>query len=137
MTPALIPAIHPGVMVNGQRVTSVELQNGDMELRWKPKNKAGQPARESPEKRQFDKAYPELSAGLHLPRRARVTGSPDTSALGDIHDPFRPRYAVNLQLLDADGNDADVPESSSPCRCRCRSRAMRAACSSSLQRARL
>ncbi|WP_431638383.1 hypothetical protein [Enterobacter mori] len=110
MTLALIPAIRPGVMVNGQRVTSVEIQNGDMELRWTPKNKAGQPAWESPEKRQIDKAYPELSAGLHLPRRARVTGSPDTSELGDIHDPFRPRYAVNLQLLDADGNDADVPE---------------------------
>lgn len=107
---AIIPAIRPGVVVNGQRITQVEAENGDMQLRWTPKNSAGRPAWESPEKRQIDKAYPELSAGLHLPRRARVTGSPDTAALGDVHDPFRPRYAVNLQLLDADGNDADVPE---------------------------
>lgn len=107
---ALIPAIRPGVVVNGQRITQVEVENGDMQLRWTPKNSAGRPAWESPEKRQIDKAYPELSAGLHLPRRARVTGSPDTAALGDVHDPFRPRYAVNLQLLDADGNDADMPE---------------------------
>lgn len=107
---ALIPAIRPGVVVNGQRITQVEVENGDMQLRWTPKNSTGQPAWESPEKRQIDKAYPELSAGLHLPRRARVTGSPDTAALGDVHDPFRPRYAVNLQLLDADGNDADMPE---------------------------
>lgn len=107
---ALIPAIRPGVVVNGQRITQVEVENGDMQLRWTPKNSAGRPAWESPEKRQIDKAYPELSAGLHLPRRARVTGSPDTAQLGDVQDPFRPRYAVNLQLLDADGNDADMPE---------------------------
>ncbi|MDZ7322939.1 hypothetical protein N4G41_14995 [Kosakonia sacchari] len=107
---ALIPALRPGVVVNGQRITHVEVENGDMQLRWTPKNSAGQPAWESPEKRQIDKAYPELSAGLHLPRRARVTGAPDTAELGDVHDPFRPRYAVNLQLLDADGNDADMPE---------------------------
>ncbi|AVY98085.1 hypothetical protein DAI21_10635 [Lelliottia sp. WB101] len=107
---AIIPAIRPGVVVNGQRITQVEIENGDMQLRWTPKNSAGQPAWESPEKRQIDKAYPELSAGLHLPRRARVTGSPDAAALGDVHDPFRPRYAANLQLLDADGNDADMPE---------------------------
>ncbi|EPV1495297.1 hypothetical protein ACV2MU_002611 [Klebsiella pneumoniae] len=107
---ALIPAIRPGVVVNGQRITQVEVENGDMQVRWTPKNKAGRPAWESPEKRQIDKAYPELSAGLHLPRRARVTGAPDAAALGDVHDPFRPRYAVNLQLLDADGRDADMPE---------------------------
>lgn len=106
----LIPAIRPGVVVNGQRISSVEAQDGDMLLRWVPKNRAGHPAWSSPEKRQMDKAYPELAAGLHLPRRARVTGPTDTAALGDIADPFRPRYAVNLQLLDADGNDAGMPE---------------------------
>lgn len=107
---ALIPAIRPGVLVNGHRITQVEVENGDMLLRWTPKNKAGRPVWDSPEKRQIDKAYPELSAGLHLPRRARVTGSPDTAELGDVQDPFRPRYAANLQLLDADGNDAEMPE---------------------------
>lgn len=106
----LIPAIRPGVIVNGQRISAVEIEDGNMLLRWVPKNRAGGPAWESPEKRQIDAAYPELASGLHLPRKARVTGPTDSAALGDIADAFRPRYAVNLQLLDADGNDANMPE---------------------------
>ncbi|RTP93099.1 hypothetical protein EKN38_25440 [Enterobacter sp. WCHEn045836] len=106
----LIPAIRPGVIVNGHRISSVEVKDGDMSLRWVPKNSKGRDAWDSPEKRQIDKAYPELASGLHLPKRARVTGPVDSAALGDVADPFRPRYAVNLQLLDADGNDDAMPE---------------------------
>ncbi|MEI9742736.1 hypothetical protein [Enterobacter ludwigii] len=106
----LIPAIRPGVIVNGQRISAVEIKDGGMLLSWIPKNSAGKPAWEPPEKRQIDAAYPELASGLHLPRRARVTGPTDTAELGDVSDAFRPRYAVNLQLLDADGNDAAMPE---------------------------
>lgn len=59
---------------------------------------------------QIDRVYPELSAGLHLPRLARVMGPTDSAALGDQSDPFRPRYAVNLQLLDENGAAAaDTP----------------------------
>ncbi|HEO9045968.1 TPA: hypothetical protein QIF36_004175 [Enterobacter kobei] len=107
---ALIPAIRPGVIFNGRRVTQVEASDGNMTLQWTPLNAKGKPAWESPEKRQIDKSYPELASGLHLPKTARVTGATDTAALGDVSDPFRPRYAVNVQLLNADGSDSDTPE---------------------------
>ncbi|AVY99388.1 hypothetical protein DAI21_17885 [Lelliottia sp. WB101] len=107
----LVPAIRPGVIVNGRRITRVEASNSDMQLSWTPLNSEGKPAFDPPEKRQIDKHYPELSARLHVPRLARVTGAPDVATLGDISDPFRPRYAVNLQLLDESGNDdASAPE---------------------------
>lgn len=106
----LIPAIRPGVVVNGHRITKVEATNNDMQLSWVPLNASGQPAYDPPEKRQIDKHYPELAAKLHVPRLARVTGAPDTAVLGDVSDPYRPRYAVNLQLLDENGKDADAPE---------------------------
>lgn len=105
-----IPAIRPGVIVNGQRVTQVRIQDDEMTLTWTPLNSKGKPAQKSPEQRQIDKIYPELSAGLHLPRLARVMGPTDSAALGDQSDPFRPRYAVNLQLLDENGAAAaDTP----------------------------
>lgn len=107
---ALIPAVRPGVVFNNRRITQVEASTETMTLRWTLMNAAGRPAWDSPEKRQIDKAYPEIAAGLHVPRTARVTGPTDTAALGDIADAFRPRYAVNVQLLDADGNDDGTPE---------------------------
>lgn len=107
---ALIPAIRPGVVVNGQRITEVEIADSDMTLRWVPRTASGRQAWESPAKRQIDRAYPEIAAGLHLPRKARVTAPTDSAALGDQADPYRPRYAVNLQLLDGDGNDDETPE---------------------------
>lgn len=101
---ALIPSIRPGVMVNNRRIVTVEVRNGDMTLQWVSQN-----GDRTPEKRQIDRAYPELAAGLHLPRLARVIAPTDTASLGDVADPFRPRYAVNLQLLDESGNDDEGP----------------------------
>ncbi|MEQ4986894.1 phage regulatory CII family protein [Proteus sp. fly-1089] len=54
---------------------------------------------------QIDNAYPELSAGLHLPKFARVEAPTENTTAGDISDPFRPKYAVDVQMVDADGND--------------------------------
>lgn len=111
ITLAVIPAIRPGVIVNNRRITQVQINDDEMTLTWTVLNSAGKPAQKTPAQRQIDKIYPELSAGLHLPRFARVTGSSDAAALGDQADPFRPRYAVNLQLLDENGDDAaDTPE---------------------------
>ncbi|AXG44262.1 hypothetical protein GPY51_09205 [Photorhabdus laumondii subsp. laumondii] len=59
--------------------------------------------------RQIDAAYPELSAGLHLPKFARIEAHTENTVSGDISDPFRPRYAVDVQLLADDGQDAAVP----------------------------
>lgn len=105
-TLAIVPAIRPGVIVNGRRITQIRVDNDEMSLTWTPSDSSGHPLQKSPEQRQIDKFYPELSAGLHLPRQARVMGPTDTAALGDHADPFRPRYAVNLQLLDENGAPA-------------------------------
>ncbi|AXF76995.1 hypothetical protein AV903_14690 [Erwinia tracheiphila] len=89
----------------------MQINNDEMTLTWTPLNIGGKQAQKSPEQRQIDKIYPELAAGLHLLRLARVTGASDTATLGDQSDPFRPRYAVNLQLLDETGADAtNTPE---------------------------
>ncbi len=60
--------------------------------------------------RQVESHYPELASGLHLPKMARVVAPTEAVKSGNFADPFRPRYAVNLQLLDADGN----PDGSTP-----------------------
>lgn len=107
----VIPAIRPGVIVNGRRITKVAIDNDDMSLTWTPLNASGKPVQKPPAQRQIEQYYPELGAGLHLPRLARVMSANDSAALGDQSDPFRPRYAVNLQLLDENGNPAaDTPE---------------------------
>ncbi|MFV8809354.1 hypothetical protein ACNSPD_04710, partial [Yersinia enterocolitica] len=103
--------VRPGVELNGQRLTTVRLNNDDLVLTWTPRNKTtGKPLQKTPIQRQIDNAYPELSAGLHLPKMARVEGPSEAVTSGDMADPFRPRYAVNLQLLDDDGKAAaDTP----------------------------
>ncbi|HDT4622794.1 TPA: hypothetical protein QHO11_003146 [Klebsiella oxytoca] len=103
----LIPSIRPGVVLNGCRITQIEVDGPEMVIRWASgRGVVGDP----PEKRQIDRFYPELAAGLHLPKLGRVTGPTDSAALGDQSDKFRPRYAVNVQLLDENGGDDDSPE---------------------------
>ena len=111
MTVPLIQSLRPGVEVNGQRLTKVRLHNDDMEIIWTPRNKAtGQALQKTPFQRQVENSYPELASGLHLPQFARVEAPSEDVSNGNIADPFRPRYAVDLQLLDADGNPAkDTP----------------------------
>lgn len=111
MTLPIVQTLRPGVFMNGQRITRVELKNDDLTLTWTPLDKAGKPLQKSPSQRQIDNAYPELSAGLHLPKKARVMAPAESPTLGQQSDPFRPGYAVHLQLLDEDGNPAkDTPE---------------------------
>lgn len=49
------------------------------------------------------KLFPELSARYHLPVFGVVVGVRETPAEGDLCDPFRPFYAVDVQLLDEHG----------------------------------
>ncbi|WP_417762167.1 hypothetical protein [Shewanella sp.] len=51
--------------------------------------------------------FPELTAGLHLPCWGRVVELPELpTQYGDRRsDPFYPRWAVDVQLLDANGSD--------------------------------
>jgi len=81
----------------------VQLKGDDYVLTWESLDKDGKPAQKSPERRQIEKTFPELAGGYHLPRYAKVVGVADPSGAGDISDPFRPKYAVELQLLDEHG----------------------------------
>lgn len=112
MTIPVVQSIRPGVEMNGQRLTRVRLHNDDLEITWTPRNKAtGAALQKTPLQRQVETAYPELASGVHLPKFARVTAPSEAVTSGDFADPFRPRYAVNVQLLDADGNpDKNTPE---------------------------
>ncbi len=57
-----------------------------------------------------ERRFPELVSGFHLPRFARVTAIADPPASTEICDDFRPRYAVDVQVLNANGEpDAQLP----------------------------
>ena len=45
--------------------------------------------------------FPELSGGLHLPKYGRVVGVSESLTEENICDNFRQRYAVDVELLDA------------------------------------
>ena len=111
MTVPLIQSLRPGVEMNGERVTKVHLTNDTMVVTWTPRNRAtGQPLQKTPLQRQIESHYPELASGLHVPKFARVVAPSEAVKSGNFFDPFRPRYAVDVQLLDADGNpDQNTP----------------------------
>ncbi|EOV0286249.1 hypothetical protein ACOIP5_005290 [Salmonella enterica] len=98
-----IPMMRPGVVMNGHRINQVQLQGDSMIVSWSD-------GRQSPAQRQAETLYPELGNKTHLPRMGRIIAPTEHTTLGDLHDPFRPRYAVNVQLLDENGNPAkDTP----------------------------
>lgn len=104
VTLALVPAIRPGAEVNGKRITTVRLHDNDMTLEWGGASK-------SPLARQAEAAFPELANDQHLPKLECVVAPVEAVSSGDIADPYRPRYAVHVQLLGEDGQPAkDTPE---------------------------
>lgn len=111
MTLPVVQSLRPGVELNGERVTKVHLQNDTMAVTWTPRNRTtGKALQKTPAQRQIESHYPELASGLHLPKFARVMNPVEGVKSGNFSDPFRPRYAVDVQLLDADGNpDKDTP----------------------------
>ena len=53
---------------------------------------------------------PELAGGLHLDRYARVLAAGDSPTEGATSERFRPRYAVDLEILGPDMEpDASFP----------------------------
>jgi hypothetical protein len=61
-------------------------------------------------KRSVERQFPELTGGYHLPRFARVVGVADAPAGAGLCDDFRPRYAVDIEVLTPDGEaDPDMP----------------------------
>ena len=61
-------------------------------------------------RRSVERQFPELTGAYHLPRFAVVVGVPDAPAEHAIADDFRPRYAVDVQVLLPNGEpDPDLP----------------------------
>ncbi|MDP9712992.1 UNVERIFIED_ORG: hypothetical protein J2X80_005106 [Pseudomonas fluorescens] len=61
-------------------------------------------------RRAVERQFPELTGGYHLPRFARVIAVADAPADAGICDDFRPRYAVDIEVLGAD----DEPDTAIP-----------------------
>ena len=61
-------------------------------------------------RRSVERQFPELTGGYHLPRFARVVGVADAPAGAAICDDFRPRYAVDIEVMGPDGEpDTKLP----------------------------
>jgi hypothetical protein len=61
-------------------------------------------------RRSVERQFPEIAGGYHLPRFGRVTGIADAPAGAGLCDDFRPRFAVDVEVLGPDGEvDATLP----------------------------
>lgn len=99
ITTAPIPAMRPGALVNGKRVERVRLKGDEMTLTTATPGKT----LKSPERRKMEGEFPELADKMHLPKFGRVEAISDSATAGQLNDPFRPRYAVDVQLMGEDG----------------------------------
>lgn len=61
-------------------------------------------------RRSVERQFPELTGGYHLPRFARVVAVADAPADAGLCDGFRPRYAVDIEVLGPD----DEPDPAMP-----------------------
>lgn len=99
------PMLRPGRVMNDKRVNRVDLIQDEMTAYWKTEQ-----SEVSPKKRETLQNFPELAAGFHLPKFGRVEVVRDTATAGQVADPFRPRFAVDVQVLDENLNpDINVP----------------------------
>jgi hypothetical protein len=61
-------------------------------------------------RRSVERQFPELTGNYHLPRFGRVTGIADAPAGAGMCDDFRPRFAVDVEVLLPDGEpDTSLP----------------------------
>jgi len=61
-------------------------------------------------RRTVERQFPELTGGYHLPRFGRVVAVPDAPAQPGLCDDFRPRFAVDVEVLLPNGEpDPDLP----------------------------
>ena len=61
-------------------------------------------------RRSVERQFPELTGGYHLPRFARVVAVADAPSSAGICDDFRPRYAVDIEVMGPDGEpDTQLP----------------------------
>ena len=103
LTLPMAGTLRPGVVMNGHRLSRVTLNGDDMTVSWMPVRADGQPVTKTPFRRQLEQACPELAGDLHVPRTARVVAHTEAVTGAAVSDAYRPRYAVDIQMLDADG----------------------------------
>lgn len=99
ITMAPVPAVRPGAVINGQRVNRVRITGDQMSIHSVTPGKETK----SPERSKVEKEFPELADKMHIPKLGRVEAISDRASAGQLADPFRPRYAVDVQLLGEDG----------------------------------
>lgn len=87
------PMLRPGRVAFNRRITRVDLIGDEMTAYWADDV---MPTR----KREIADMFPEVAAGYHLPILGRVEAVRDQARAGQMADPFRPRYAVDVQILD-------------------------------------
>ncbi|WP_421184764.1 hypothetical protein [Aeromonas enteropelogenes] len=106
MTLSPLPALRPGATIGGQRITRVRLSGDQMSLTLTTPGKV----LKSTDRRRIEAEFPELAAGMHLPSFGRVEAISDRALAGQLCDPYRPRYAVDVQPL----NEQGEPDSAAP-----------------------
>lgn len=101
ITLPFIPKVRPGVLINNKRVRLVNLKDDELSIAF-DENK------QTLLEKQIAKDFPELLSGYHLPIFGRIVSINDTCNDADISTQFRPRYAVDVQLLDENFNEQDI-----------------------------
>jgi hypothetical protein len=86
------PMLRPGRVAFGKRIIRVDLIGDEMTAFWKDEVM-------SPKKREIADLFPEVAAGYHLPIFGRVEAVRDCAKAGQAADPYRPRYALDVQVL--------------------------------------
>ncbi|HDI3174081.1 hypothetical protein ID102_01665 [Vibrio cholerae] len=103
VTFAPFPMLRPGRVAFDKRITKLELFGDEMTAFWTDDAK---PAK----KRELDDMLPEVAAGYHLPIFGRVEAVRDSAIAGQVADPFRPRFAIDVQVLNEDMQpDENIP----------------------------
>jgi len=107
MTFAPFPMLRPGAIIKDdklteKRITRLDLIGDEMTAYWEPEQNSV-PVK----KREILKHFPELATLNHLPKFGRVEAVRDNVTAGQTADPFRPRYAIDIQLLD-ENLEADI-----------------------------
>ena len=110
MTFAPFPILRPGALIKDdklaeKRINRLDLIGDEMTAYWHADTNSV-----PTKKREILKHFPELATDNHLPKFGRVEAVRDNAQAGQVADPFRPRYAVDVQLLDENlAADLDVP----------------------------
>ncbi|MBY7811598.1 hypothetical protein KW448_08055 [Vibrio fluvialis] len=97
------PMLRPGRVAFDKRINRLDLVGDEMTAYWLDNTT---PAKQ----REIFDTLPEIAAGYHLPIFGRVEAVRDNAKAGKTADPFRPRYAIDVQVLDEDMQpDEEIP----------------------------